>query len=338
MAKILLLGATGFLGKHLIKKLDGHDVSCLVRPGSDISHLEGKNLIYGDVTNLEDLIAALKGYGTSEKLPDARKQGVDAGAVLPIRRQGNDAVDTADGSFSEVPQEIIINLTTPNTQDYETNRRIIVDGGRNIIEAAQRAKVRQIIHLSSAAIYRKNLDSYGKAKKEADDLFLNSASLGLSITLLRPTMIYGRGGYVAEKLFSSATKIPFFVFVIGNGKNKIQPVFVDDVVLAIIASIDFAPAGRAIFDLGGPYEITYDAFIKKILSAIHKKKIIIHIPAFLIIFLVKLMSLFIKNLAFNSTTIKRMLEEIHLDTDHTIRELKIKMTDYDDALNRLMLK
>ncbi len=296
MAKILVLGATGFLGKHLIKKLEGHDVSYLVRQNSDISHLKGKNLIYGDVTNLDDLINAANG------------------------------------------QEIIINLTTPNTQDYETNHRIIVEGGRNIIEAAKKAKVRQIIHLSSAAIYRKNLDSYGKTKKEADDLFLNSAGPGLNITILRPTFIYGRGGYVAEKLFSSVTKIPFFVFTIGNGKNKIQPVFVDDVVLAIIASIDFSPTGRAIFDLGGPYEIEYDAFIKKILSATHKKKIIIHVPAFLIIFLVKLISLFVKNLAFNSTTIKRMLEEIRLNTDHTARELKIKMTDYDDALNSLMLQ
>lgn len=294
MTKILVLGATGFLGKHLIKKLEGHDISCLVRQSSDISHLKGKNLIYGDITNSNDLINAAKG------------------------------------------QKVIINLTAPNTQDYETNRRVIVDGGRNILIAAKKAKVRQIIHLSSAVIYRKNLDNYGKAKKEADNLFINSVNPDLSITILRPTMIYGRGGYIAKKLFSSTTKIPFFVLVIGNGKNRIQPVIVDDVVSAIIASINLKPVGTKVFDLGGPYKIKYDSFIRKILRAIHKKKIIIHIPVFLIIFLVKIMSLFVRNLAFNSTTIKRMLEEIDLNIDHTVKELKIKITDYDEALNSLI--
>src|SRR3989338_7248457 len=41
--------------------------------------------------------------GTSGKSPYARKQEVDAGVVLPIRRQGNDAVDAAKGGFPEVP-------------------------------------------------------------------------------------------------------------------------------------------------------------------------------------------------------------------------------------------
>src|SRR3989338_4487583 len=41
--------------------------------------------------------------GTTEKPPYARKQGVDAGVVLPIRRQGNEAVDEREGGFLDVP-------------------------------------------------------------------------------------------------------------------------------------------------------------------------------------------------------------------------------------------
>lgn len=293
MAKILVLGATGFLGRHLIKRLKDNQVTYLIRRNSKNTHIKGKNLTYGDVANLDDLIKASKG------------------------------------------QDIIINLSTPNTQNDKINKKVIVDGAKNIISAAKKNKIKKIIHLSSAAIYRKNKDSYGESKKEADELFLNS---GLNTVILRPTMIYGRGGYAAEKLFASVIKIPFFVLVAGNGKNKIQPIYVNDAVSAIISSINFEPNGVKSFALGGGYPIGYDEFVKKILNAIHKKKTIIHIPAILIIWLAKTLNIFFKNLAFNETTIKRMIEEIDIDNEKTLRELKIKITDYDEALSDLFKK
>lgn len=228
-------------------------------------------------------------------------------------------------------QEIIINLTAPNTQKYETNRRVIVDGTANILKAAQRNGVKKIIHLSSAAVYRKNLDSYGRAKKEAEELIFGSKC---NVIMLRPTMIYGPKGYIFKKILASLTKIPFFVFVIGNGKNLIQPVHVDDVAHAVMASISLEIDGVQTFDLGGPRPIKYDDFIKKMLVALNKKKILVHVPVSFIIGLVKFLNLFFKNLSFNATTIKRMVEEIELDNQTTIKTLKIKITDYDEALRK----
>ena len=171
MAKILLIGATGFLGRHLVKKLKNHELSYFDRK-------------IHDITNLNDVIKATKG------------------------------------------RDIVINLAAPNTQNSEINRRVIVEGSKNIIESAKRNNIQKVIHLSSAAVYRKNQDSYGIAKREADELYIKS---GISAILLRPPLIYGRGGYAAEKLFNSVEKIPFIVLVVGDGKYKFQPVYVEDV-------------------------------------------------------------------------------------------------------------
>ena len=291
MSKILILGASGFVGKHLCSHLENHEITYLVRKTSDISHLKNGKIIYGDITNQSDLLKASKGV------------------------------------------DIIINLTAPNTQQAEINQAIIVDGTRNLIAAAKNNKVKKIINLGSAAAYRKNLDNYGRAKKETEELIVKS---GLDIIHLKPSMVYGRGGYAFEKLLASITQIPFFVFVIGDGQYKIQPVYIEEVVQAILKSIEFPVEGVKVLDLGGPYPKKYDEFIEKILKIINKKKIIIHLSMKFVITLVNFLNLFFKNLNFNKTTVKRLTEEITLDIDTTKKTLGITMTDYETALHEVL--
>lgn len=293
MAKILLIGATGFLGKHLVPKLGNFEVTYLVRPTGNIKHLKGKKITFGDITDIKSLLHASKN------------------------------------------KDIIINLATPTTQKDDINRKIIVGGTKNLIEVAKKNNIRKLITLSSVAGYRKSLDSYGKAKKQADDLLLGSK---LDIIILKPTMIFGHGGYLFEKIKTAVTKIPLFVFMVGKGQYKIQPIYVEDIVQAIINSISKPVNGVEIFDLGGPYPINCEEFFKKILNTLHKKKLFIHVPINFVIFMVKFLNFFFKNIAFNPQTIKRMVEEVKLDVEKSKKELNLKITDYDKALSLIFPK
>lgn len=277
MAKILIIGGTGFIGKHLVSKLKNHDVTYFARPTMD-------------VRNFEDVLKAGRG------------------------------------------QEIIINLATPTSQNLTLNRSIIVDGAKNIVKAAKINHVKKLIHLSSAAGYRKTLDNYGKSKREADEVIKNP---GLPTIILKPTMVYGKGGYAFEKMLKSIRKIPFFVPMAGNGKYKIQPVYVEDVAEVIIKAIDRKPNGIEVYDLGGPYPIEYRIFIKKILKLFKKKKVLLPLPVFLLSALVRFLGLFVKHLPVNKQTIKRMTEEVELNIQKTEKTFAIKFTDYDEALKRL---
>lgn len=290
MAKILVIGATGFLGKHLVPKLKNFEVTYLVRPTSNIRHLQGKKIIYGDITDIKSLLNAGKN------------------------------------------QDIIINLATPTTQKDDINQKIIVGGTKNLIEVARKNKIKKLIILSSVAGYRKALDSYGRAKKRADELLLKSK---LNIIILKPTMIFGHGGYLFEKIKTAVTKIPFFVLMVGNGNYKIQPIYVEDVVQAIIRSISHKVNGVEIFDLGGPYPMACNDFFRKILRALNRKKLFIHVPVNFVIFIVKLLNFFFKNIAFNKQTIKRMVEEVKLDVEKSKKTLQLELTDYDKALSLL---
>ena len=69
--------------------------------------------------------------GTAEKPRYARKQGVDAGVVLPIRRQGNDAVNAAEGGFSAVPKDydVLITPTRKTLWGLIDKKACIIGGG-----------------------------------------------------------------------------------------------------------------------------------------------------------------------------------------------------------------
>lgn len=68
MAHVLVTGASGFIGSHLVAALRarGDDVTCLVRKTSDLRRIEplGVELAYGDVTEPESLTACVPGHQT----------------------------------------------------------------------------------------------------------------------------------------------------------------------------------------------------------------------------------------------------------------------------------
>jgi dihydroflavonol-4-reductase len=65
MASVLVTGASGFIGYHVVQALvaRGLDVTCLVRKSSQIARLQtgGVRFVYGDVTDRESLVPAVKG-------------------------------------------------------------------------------------------------------------------------------------------------------------------------------------------------------------------------------------------------------------------------------------
>ncbi len=218
-------------------------------------------------------------------------------------------------------KDIIINLSGPRKQSGKVDTTVLTKGVKNIVNAAKINKVKKLIHLSSAAGYRKNRDDYGRGKRASDEIILES---DLNVIILKPTLIFGKDGAIFKTILKSITHVPFVVPIIGKGLNKIQPIYVEDVVQAILASMEKENQGITIYDLAGPYAIEYKQFILKILKTLNKKKKILKIPAKLAMTLAK------------KETVKRILEEIHLDIEKTKKELKLKLTDYDRALTKIL--
>jgi NADH dehydrogenase len=159
--------------------------------------------------------------------------------------------------------------------------RVNVNGTKTLIEQCERAGVSNFLFVSTIAVKFRDKAHYHYAlsKEQAEEAVNRST---INHTIVRPALILGAEAELWRRL-SEHAKAPV-VLVFGDGKVKIQPIYIEDLIdclLAIIAENEFR--GHTL-ELGGPEAITFDDFFKRIhLTVHHKEPRVLHLPLGLIL-------------------------------------------------------
>jgi nucleoside-diphosphate-sugar epimerase len=231
--KVLVTGASGFLGSHVAEQLSsaGHDVRALVRKSSNKKFLE----------TLPRVELAYGGIEDADKVAEACV-GVDA------------IVHSAGIVKAKHPDDFA-----------KTN----VEGTRNVLEGAKAASgkngapnLKRFVLVSSLEAVGPSKDgspvpidqenpvtAYGRSKLEAEKV-AKSYAKDLPITILRPTGIYGPRDVEIFEAFRSVKNgvLP----LTGDGKSKLTLVYGPDAARACIAAIDAnVPSGSTYFVTDG---------------------------------------------------------------------------------------
>jgi NADH dehydrogenase len=246
--KIAVIGATGFVGSHVVNELmsAGHDVSVLVRPGSE-SKLPRSDIwrtTPGDLNDPAALTAALKDC---------------------------DGVVYSVGLLREFPGK---GITFENTQ-YE--------GVVNTVAAAKQCGTGRFILISANGV-RIPGTRYQETKLRAEQYLMAS---GLQATVLRPSVIFGdpHGRMeFATQLYRDmvAPPIPAVGFFKGlspaNGQVLMSPAWIGDVAAAVREAFDQDQTIGKTYALGGPEVLSWTEMIRRIAAVAGKKKIIMPMP------------------------------------------------------------
>ncbi len=156
-----------------------------------------------------------------------------------------------------------------------------------LLDRCAKAKVKNFLLVSSIAVSFKNKYRYfyAQSKEKAEEYVKAS---GLNFTILRPTMIMGKGSPVFDGLARLA-KLPV-IPVFGKGKNLIQPIHVTDAAKAIAFIEANARYQGEVLELGGPETLSIEDFMKQIARQHGKKKPrAFHLPLGLISFALSLL-------------------------------------------------
>jgi nucleoside-diphosphate-sugar epimerase len=227
---VLVTGASGFLGRAVCAELGerGHDASALVRrPGSEP---RGTTPLAGDL--------------------------VDAGALAA-------AVDRAR-------PECVVHLAAEIASQRDSDRiaEVNVEGTRRLLEACTAAGGPRFVFASTvvtgdargAEIDEDSVlpveTAYGRSKQEGERLVRES---GLSSVIIRPSHVYGPGGWYEEE-FVKRLRQPGRFAVIGSGENWWDVVRVEDVASACVDAAERAPAG-AVYHVVDDEPIRYYDFV-----------------------------------------------------------------------------
>jgi len=210
--KILVTGGSGFLGINLIRFLLKKDYEIV-----------SYDIVDFDYPDVKDKIKIIKGDIRNKELVNSSMKGIDI------------VVHTAAALPLYTPEEI-------HTTD--------VDGTNNLLEAAEKEKVKRFIHISSTAVYgipdhhplyeNDKLDGvgpYGIAKIEAEEICFGYRKKGMCVPVVRPKSFIGpeRLGVFAL-LYDWAMDGKNFP-MIGSGKNRYQLLDVEDLCESIYLCI-----------------------------------------------------------------------------------------------------
>jgi NADH dehydrogenase len=157
-----------------------------------------------------------------------------------------------------------------------TFRKVHVEGTRNLLEAAKKAGVRHFFYQSALGSRPAAKSEYHKTKWEAEELVRAS---GIPYTILRPSLIYGPGDLFTIRL-SEMFRLSPVLPVIGSGKSRIQPIYIDDVVSCIQKIVASDAFLNESYEIGGPEQLTYDELTTQIAGAMGINRPMLHVPLF----------------------------------------------------------
>jgi uncharacterized protein YbjT (DUF2867 family) len=223
MKKVLVIGASGFVGRPLAKALlaEGHAVRCLARNPSKIHDLAaaGCEVVQGDIADLASLRLASK--------------SVEA-VYISIHTLSPQPANTAGKGFMDVE----------------------FDGLRNILTACRANGVRRLIYITFLGMKADSRSAWVRERAKAEQFLFGS---GLDVTVIRPGQIVGKGGHGFNMMVSQAGKSP--AIVMGNGTKKWRNIALGDLVYYLVGVLDEPRAYGQTYDVGCDDILTYNQMI-----------------------------------------------------------------------------
>lgn len=237
--RIVLIGASGFFGGHLLRALTADQHQCVV--------LTRERVRRGTVGLIP---------GVTLKQADVYDPG-----VLTEQFTGADAVVSMAG---------ILNESGGGGKGFHKAHVELVEG---IIKACQQSGVTRLLHVS-ALNAGKGKSHYLKSKGEAEAL-LRSVD-NINITIFQPSVIFGCGDAFFNKFADMLSLAP--ALPLACPKARLQPVFAGDVAAAMAASLDDPMTWGKTYEMAGPKTYTLKELVQWTAKTKGQRRLVIGLP------------------------------------------------------------
>ncbi|GGD13153.1 complex I NDUFA9 subunit family protein [Aquisalinus flavus] len=162
-------------------------------------------------------------------------------------------------------------LSKAGKQNFDS---VQAQGARNIAELAAREGITNVVHVSAIGADGDSDSDYARTKAEGEAAMREALP---SATILRPSIIFGAKDEFFNR-FAEMTRFSPALPLIGGGKTKFQPVYVDDVADAVCAALESEAANGRTYELGGPDVKTFRELMEMMLKIIGRKRALVPVP------------------------------------------------------------
>ena len=224
LRNVLILGATGFIGRSVCEKL-------VERSGGADGRIRVASRRLGRVRHLQ-------------LLPTVEVACGDVHDEAVLARMLRDT-------------DVVINLVAILHGSEAEFERVHVRLPAQLAAACKAAGVRRIVHVSALGAATDAPSKYQRSKARGEQALKSS---GLDVTILRPSVVFGERDRFLN-LFATLQSI-FPVMPLAGAGARFQPVWVDDVASAIVRSIDDPGTIGMTIECCGPRVYTLAELVK----------------------------------------------------------------------------
>ena len=213
MRRIAVIGASGFVGRHIALALlaEGYSVRCLARDPSRVEDLAkaGAEIVRGDMSD-----------------PGSMQQAMESvqAAYISVHTLSSQHANTAGQGFMEIE----------------------MNGLRNIVQACQARGVRRLIYVTSLGVAPDAANTWVRERWKTEQFLLHS---GLDVTVIRPGQIVGAGGRGFDMMVSQAKK-PVSLNLFGGGRQQMRNIAIDDLVYYLVGVLNDPRAYGQSYEVG----------------------------------------------------------------------------------------
>lgn len=191
----------------------------------------------------------------------------DRVAVHPLSFDAPDKLAEAmDGA------DVLINTYWVRFDKADFNHSQAINNTLALFEAAKKAGVGRIVHVSITNPSEDSPLPYFKGKAQLERALRES---GLSHSILRPAVLFGREDVLVNNIAWALRRFPVFG-IFGKGDYRIRPIHVDD--LAALAIAESKLSENRTVDAVGPESFTFRELVEKIGQIIGKKRLLMSTP------------------------------------------------------------
>jgi NADH dehydrogenase len=240
---ILVTGGTGFIGRVLIQSL--------ISSGHEVRTL-------------------LRPSPVSPKLPPGLSLDVALSSLL----------DSRGVRAALMGADTVIHLAGSERYGFQTNLlENDVIGTEVLAEAAAEARVNRFIFLSHIGASHSSAYPLLRAKARSEEMI---ARANLPFTILRSGLVYGADDHFTTSLAMMLSIFPFFFPIPGDGMTQIHPLALEDLVTAIIWTMDDPATAKQRYEIGGPEYLTFREVVELVMEKTRYRRILFQVrPPFL---------------------------------------------------------
>lgn len=234
---ILITGGTGFVGRHLVRRLcgAGEAVRCLVRPGPP---------------GLEWL----------------QLHPIEVVAGHPLDA---DAVTTACQRIRQ-----IIHLAAPIHEGRDAVvERIHREGMALLLEGARAARVERFLMVSPLGTGSSSGLPFLRSRGWAEDQLRES---GIPFVILQSSLMFGLGDRLISGMIRLLQRTGLLL-IPGTGKTMLQPIWVGDVVSCLLRALRGEEALDRTIPIGGPQHLTYEEIADQVGKMLNIPRVKVHL-------------------------------------------------------------